>query len=109
MKIGPADLSQLSGATRGAGRVTTPQPDEATSSPDAASSDFSEALTRAAAAAFVPEASAAQAIDSFARGAEGNIHETLLAVDKAEISFKFMVGVRNRLLEAYREIMRMGM
>ena len=55
-----------------------------------------------------PQQEAASAVEAFNRGTQGRLHETLLAVDKAEISLKLLVGVRNRLLESYREIMRMG-
>lgn len=40
-------------------------------------------------------------------GRNKNIHETLLAVERADASFKLMVQVRNKILEAYKEIMRM--
>ena len=69
---------------------------------------FAAALSRAGAALVDHESAAAHAVDTFASGAQGNLHETLLAVDKADISLKLMVTVRNRLLDAYRELMRMG-
>jgi flagellar hook-basal body complex protein FliE len=69
---------------------------------------FDELLTQASTAVVKPEVEAAKAIEKFQAGAEGRIHETLMAVDKAEISLKLLVGVRNRLLDSYREIMRMG-
>jgi len=37
----------------------------------------------------------------------GSIHEAMIALEKADISFKAMIQVRNRILEAYQEIMRM--
>ena len=36
-----------------------------------------------------------------------NIHETMLALSHADLSFKLMVQVRNKALEAYQEVMRM--
>lgn len=36
------------------------------------------------------------------------IQETLLAVDKADIQFHLLMQVRNKVLEAYREVMRMN-
>ncbi|MDQ6998856.1 MAG: flagellar hook-basal body complex protein FliE [Mariprofundus sp.] len=33
--------------------------------------------------------------------------ETLLAMKQAELSFQMMLGVRNKLVDAYREIIRM--
>ena len=40
-------------------------------------------------------------------GKTQNIHETMLAVTHAELSFNLMVQVRNKALDAYQEIMRM--
>jgi flagellar hook-basal body complex protein FliE len=69
---------------------------------------FDELLAKVATSVVKPEEQAAKAIEAFQQGAEGRIHETLMTVDKAEISLKLLVGVRNRLLDSYREIMRMG-
>ena len=44
---------------------------------------------------------------NLATGKSENIHETMLSLSQAEISFKLMVQVRNKALEAYQEIMRM--
>ncbi len=37
----------------------------------------------------------------------GDIHETMIAVEKADLTFNLMVQVRNKLISAYEEIMRM--
>lgn len=42
-----------------------------------------------------------------ATGKSANLHETMLAVTQAELTFNLMVQVRNRALEAYQEVMRM--
>lgn len=43
----------------------------------------------------------------FATGETNNIHETMLAAERANIALRLVGSVRNRLLEAYQEIMRM--
>jgi len=48
-----------------------------------------------------------QAIESLATGGPATLHDTMLAVEKAELSFKFMMQVRNKIVEAYQEILRM--
>lgn len=48
-----------------------------------------------------------KAIQGLAKGEVNNIHDTMIAVEKANISFNMMVQVRNKLLAAYEEIMRM--
>ncbi|MFQ5355105.1 MAG: flagellar hook-basal body complex protein FliE [Mariprofundaceae bacterium] len=42
-----------------------------------------------------------------ALGKSENVSETLLAIQKAQLSFQLMLGVRNKLVDAYREVMRM--
>ncbi len=45
---------------------------------------------------------------SFAAGETNNIHETILAAEEATIAFKLVGTMRNRVLEAYQEVMRMS-
>jgi flagellar hook-basal body complex protein FliE len=39
---------------------------------------------------------------------EGNLHEVAIALEKAELSTRLMVQVRNKIVDAYREVMRMN-
>ena len=48
-----------------------------------------------------------QAIESLSKGETKDIAQTMIAVEKANVSFQLMTQVRNRLIEAYQEIMRM--
>ncbi len=45
--------------------------------------------------------------ESLAAGNGENIHETMIALEKAELSFKMMMQVRNKIIKAYEEVMRM--
>lgn len=54
------------------------------------------------------QGAANHAIEELALGETKNIHETMIALEKAEISFKLMLQVRNKILEAYNEVMRMN-
>ncbi|HYR96551.1 MAG TPA: flagellar hook-basal body complex protein FliE [Candidatus Binatus sp.] len=47
------------------------------------------------------------AIQSLATGGTATLHDTMLAVQKAELSFKLMMQVRNKIVEAYQEVLRM--
>lgn len=49
-----------------------------------------------------------QAIQKLATGENRNLHETMIAVEKASVSFLFMSQVRNKALDAYQEVMRMS-
>ncbi len=50
---------------------------------------------------------AGKAAVALASGESKNTSETLLAIKKADLSFQLMLGVRNQLVKAYREISRM--
>lgn len=50
---------------------------------------------------------AMQSAGDLAVGKTENIHETMIALKKAELSFKMMMQVRNKIVKAYEEIMRM--
>jgi len=47
------------------------------------------------------------AIQDFVTGDTRNIHETMLAVGKADLAFRLTMQVRNKMVEAYQEVMRM--
>jgi flagellar hook-basal body complex protein FliE len=41
-----------------------------------------------------------------AAGEHGNIHETMIAIEKASISFRMMTRVQQKAIAAYQDIMR---
>jgi len=45
--------------------------------------------------------------DDFAEGRISNIHEVIIEAEKASLALRLTVEVRNRIVEAYRDIMRM--
>lgn len=47
------------------------------------------------------------AMEQLASGKSQNLHETLLAVEKADIAFRTMNQVRSKVIDAYKEIMKM--
>jgi len=47
-----------------------------------------------------------KAIEDFAVGKTRNIHETMIAVNKADLAFRLTMQVRNKIVEAYQEVMR---
>ncbi|KAA0889738.1 flagellar hook-basal body complex protein FliE [Oryzomonas rubra] len=48
-----------------------------------------------------------QAIQGLATGENKNLHEVMISMEKASISFQFLAQVRNKAVEAYQEVMRM--
>lgn len=70
---------------------------------------FSEMMAASLAEVNNMQVEANNAIQKLASGQTKNISETLLAVENAEIAFKTMNQVRMKVIEAYKEIMRMQM
>jgi flagellar hook-basal body complex protein FliE len=50
---------------------------------------------------------ASQAVDALVTGQTTNIHQTMVALQQADVSFQLMMQVRNKLVSAYEEIQRM--
>jgi flagellar hook-basal body complex protein FliE len=48
------------------------------------------------------------AADDYAAGRKHDLHGTMITMSQADITLRLLVNVRNRVIEAYREIMRMG-
>jgi flagellar hook-basal body complex protein FliE len=46
-------------------------------------------------------------IQKLMMGETQDLHTTLIAVQKADLSFQMMMQVRNKIVQAYQEIMRM--
>jgi flagellar hook-basal body complex protein FliE len=52
---------------------------------------------------------ASQAVQKFLTGETEDLHSTALATQRAEIAFELGLQVRNKVVSAYQEIMRMQM
>ena len=47
------------------------------------------------------------ALQQLALGETSNIHHVMIALEEARLSFELALQVRNKVLEAYQEVMRM--
>lgn len=52
---------------------------------------------------------AGAAVQRLASGETTEIHDVMIAVEKAGVSFELMMEIRNKMLEAYQELMRTQM
>ncbi|MFA6465078.1 MAG: flagellar hook-basal body complex protein FliE [Desulfurivibrionaceae bacterium] len=75
--------------------------------PSAAGTGFSELLSRSIAEVNGQGQEADLLVKGLAAGEHANIHETMIAMEKSGISFRMMTRVQQKVLDAYREIMRM--
>jgi flagellar hook-basal body complex protein FliE len=46
-------------------------------------------------------------VERLATGQTDSVHETMLALTKADLSLRVFMEVRNKVIEAYQEVMRM--
>ena len=46
-------------------------------------------------------------INDLATGRKKTLHETMIAVEQADISFRMLMAVRGKIINAYQEVMRM--
>jgi len=50
---------------------------------------------------------AGESVEKLLTGEIKDIHDVMIAVEKAGTSFELMMEIRNKMIDAYREIMRM--
>ena len=77
-------------------------PDRAT----APATGFTESLGRLLEAANVSDASADTAVGRMLDGS-GDVHEAMIALQQADLMLQLTVQVRNKVVQAYQDIMRM--
>jgi flagellar hook-basal body complex protein FliE len=73
----------------------------------AASGNFGELLKGMIAGAESLQQEANKEITKVHQEQSSSIHEVMIAMEKADISFRTMMLMRNKLLEAYQEVMRL--
>ena len=67
---------------------------------------FSNWLTDTVSATNEQLMGADHALQQLASGETHNLHETMLTLEQAKLSFQFLEQVRNRLMSAYQDILR---
>jgi flagellar hook-basal body complex protein FliE len=73
----------------------------------AAQQDFANVLQTAVENVNRLQHEAGDAARAFSVGQASSIHDTMIAMEKADISLRLLTRVRNKAVEAYQEIMRM--
>ena len=95
-------------AIEGIGRIPSQFPEVGGASPAArpGAASFTDALGQALAQVEGLQQAGDVQATAAAQG-EGNLHEVALALEKADITMRVAAKVRNKLVEAYQEVMRM--
>ena len=75
----------------------------------AAGPSFADALERAIDGTNSEIKGADAMVEAMAAGEPVGLHETMIAVERADVAVRTAVAVKSRAVEAYQEIMRMQM
>ena len=75
----------------------------------AGGSDFHNMLQSAIGTVENARDNANQSVQNFLSGEGDDLHSTVLAVQRADLEFDMLMQVRNKVISAYQEIMRMQM
>ena len=73
----------------------------------ASDADFTGFLADALMQTQKAQLEADRAMEKLATGEARSIHEVMVAMEEADISMRMVVQMRNKIVEAYQEIMRM--
>ena len=108
LSIPTSELASLGGAT---GPVPTIGPSAAPSSQplniSSGGGSFENTLGQVISGVGQKQAAADSAVNGLLAGQSVPLHEAMISMEEASISFQLMVEVRNKLLESYQELMRM--
>ncbi len=80
---------------------------EKTQPGDSPTRKFSDALRNAVDDVNKLQHAANKAVQNVQTDNAGSLHEAMIALEKADISFRTLLQVRNKAIEAYQEIMRL--
>ena len=91
--------SGATGFTDGPGSLPRPK--------ESSGTGFSDTLKEAINEVDASQKEADRQITSFVAGEQENVHDVMIAMNEAKLSFQLMTEVRNKMLDTYQELMRM--
>ncbi|KYG68497.1 flagellar hook-basal body complex protein FliE [Bdellovibrio bacteriovorus] len=80
---------------------------KSTSSTADTGKSFADTLKDAVSSVNEMQKSSDKAMQNLATGKTDNVAEVMIAAEKADIALKVMVQVRNKIIDAYQEVMKM--
>ena len=98
--ISPAELQQL-------GSVNSDTALQSSGSVAGSGSNFANVLGNLVNEVNQKQAAAGSAVTGLLSGQNVPLHQAMISMEEANVSFQMMVEVRNRLLDSYQELMRM--
>lgn len=89
------------------GKLTPAAPLQSGAAISPAGGNFEGTLGRLVSDVSAKQAAASEAVAGLATNSGVPLHQAVIAMEEASVSFQLMVEVRNKLLESYQELMRM--
>ena len=77
------------------------------SAPQGPQSSFGQILGDLVNEVNTKQGAAGEAVQQLLTGGNVSLHQTMIAMEEANVSFQLMVEIRNKLIESYQELMRM--
>lgn len=102
-----ADLLQRAGNIKPGGLLESAGAAGLAGTPGATPAKFDSIMDRALTAVEDAQGAAAEKTKSVLLGDNGRLHESMIAMQEASLSFSLMVEVRNKVVESYQELMRL--
>jgi flagellar hook-basal body complex protein FliE len=81
--------------------------DAAQSAAEMSPASFKDLLKKAVTDLNVSQTGANEAIQNLATGGADNLHDVIIAMEKANLSLQYAIQVRNKVLEAYQSVIQM--
>jgi flagellar hook-basal body complex protein FliE len=100
-------MSAVMGSGNATAATVTGSLTPATATQSAGSSPFSDLLTDAVGQVTQLQDQAHAAVDGLMTGSGVDVHQAMIAEQKAEMAFELALSVRNKAVEAYQQVMGM--
>jgi flagellar hook-basal body complex protein FliE len=97
--VSPAEMMPMPVDLQKAGGVNAANPSEDT---------FSNMLGQFVTDVNAKQVQSGDAVNRLQSGGDVSLHQAVIAMEEASVSFQLMVEVRNKLLESYQELMRLS-
>ena len=101
------DFNLTRALSAGIGMVNPVEPLAAAGKANAAGSEFQNVLSGVIGDVKSTRGDADRQLASFMNGESVDIHQVATSIQKAELTFELAIEVRNKMMQAYQEVMRM--
>lgn len=105
MAITPVAIKAYAQAAQATASVSKVR--QAASVTQAPTRSFSETVRQSLAAVNDLQQDKARLIEEFASGKNQNVHELMIGLQKASLAMELTAAVRNKVMNAYQEVMRL--